>query len=311
MEFFFFIYCCDFFHSLVTQFFTVAQGDSASVVAMKEAMQNAYVYKDFYWLYLVISGVCFAICYGLHAAALYKIAKNNGFKNKWMAFVPVLSTYYAGVLSRRNRVYNIDPKVLGIVTAVIEGLYLLVCIFGTTSEFILFSGGYAYPEYKTQILGGYVYQLLIGYRFVGVPAELVWTRNVYNLTNTVWADLLLFALVICWTLLYICFFQTYAPEHYFGYSLLSVLCFRGPVMFAARGGKAVSYRDYIIDLQRQRYQQYQQYVRGNFGDGYANNSQGMPRSGGGDASDDPFSEYSGHSADNSEENDPFDGLGKQ
>ena len=55
------------------------------------------------WICLLVGGLCFLIVYVFQVFGLLTIAKREGFKNKWMAFVPFLNVYYIGVCAEKIR----------------------------------------------------------------------------------------------------------------------------------------------------------------------------------------------------------------
>lgn len=301
MELFNFALICENLHGLFSQMFA----GSANAYGIYES----FVYKEYYWLYIAIGAVCFLVFYALQAVALYKIAVNNGYEKRWMAFVPVLNTYYVGVLSQKNRVYSIKSKTMGIIASAVEGAYVLLSILSVVATFVLFNGGYAKPVFETQTYGGTYFEVLAGYEFTNLPASLGWTVGIYNIVGYYMLGIVELAVIVTQVLLYISFFQTYIPNHYFLYTLLTVLFpVRGLMMFLVRNNSAVSYRDYLAELQRRRYARYQEYMRGN--NPYAG-GQNDPYNRGGSAEEDPFSEYGGSPANDGKDDDPFDGLGRQ
>lgn len=302
MELFSFATLCEGLHYFVTQLYIDGSANSIAV-------SQSFIYKDYYWLYLVLGGICFMVLYALQAVALYKIASQNGYEKRWMAFVPVLNTYYVGFVSSKNRVYNISSRTMGIIACVAEGIFVALSILVAVSTLILFGGGYASPIYDTQTYGGRYFDVLSGYLFEGVPQSLGWTIGVYEVLGGYVLGIVELCVLVTQVLLYITFFQTYVPRHYFLYTLISVLFpVRGLMIFLSRNGKAVSYREYLTELQRSRYRMYQQYMRdGMSGDG--NYQQGQNGPSGTGSYDDPFSEYGGSSTEGKDD-DPFEGLGK-
>lgn len=292
-----------------SMFFEYMHGVFAQSVERDNPIHTSYAYKQFLWLYLLAGGVCFAVFYALEAAALYKIAARNGYARKWMAFVPVLNTYYIGVVSEKNRVYNLRTTTISTVAATLEGAFIALYVLYYIATFIIFGNGYSEPIYTPQIYGNITIDVLDGYKLVGMPESLSWTvwvfDNLYYIIEPV--NLLLLLANI---MLLISFFQTYSPRQYFLYSLLSVLFpIKGAFMFAARKGVAVNYRDYLIERQKSRYRMYQEYMRDSGQppfNGY--NPQGGAPSGG--RADEPFSEYGNRGGKDDADEDPFDGLGK-
>lgn len=284
---------------------------------------NQDAYKNYLWLYLLLGGVCFLVVYAFEAIALYTIALRNGYGRKWMAFVPVLNTYYMGALSEKNKVYRIKSSHVGIVAAVFEGVYIALNILYYVATFIIFGGGYAEPYYTTQIYGNLSLEVLEGYNLVGLPEGLNWTVWVFNNLSLYITDWVYIIFLIAEIMLLISFFQTYAAKNYLVFAIVSVLFpIKGIFMFVTRNNKGVNYRDYIIERQQRQYRMYQEYMRNNpppqsgYG-GYNQPGNPYSQTGSGSSSEDPFSEFGGDNqskngssgGNSSSDDDPFDGLG--
>ena len=223
------------------------------------------ILKDYRWAYFVIAGCCFTLVYVFEAVALFTIAKREGFKNKWMAFVPILNTYYIGVVSEKNNILRFKAKHVALAAAVIEAVYIALNIFYYVAMAIIFKGGYAEPVYDIRYIGPYEVEVLTGYTQVtNFPLELQWAWWVFaNIQNFViyWVQLVY---VILNVFVMIAFFRTYASQRY---TLFSVLCIllpvKGIVMFAVRNNRAQNYIDYIKQMQQRRYYMYREYMRNN------------------------------------------------
>jgi len=205
-----------------------------------------------YWWTYVLAISAFILCmFGLQAAALFIIAKREGYKHKWMAFVPFVSTYYIGVVSQNNRVFKgFSTKVVALITAILEAALLGCSILFYVACFKLSAGGYLQlsedPYHPLEIIGF-------------IPPNLVWAGNCVKYLEdiTYWFDLVLSLFEI---LLLAAFFQTYSARHYFWFTLLCVLFpVQGIIMFIIRKNKALNYRDYIRGEQERKYRMYRQY----------------------------------------------------
>lgn len=273
------------------------------------------------WVSLVIAGVLFAIFYTLQAIALYTIAKREGYKNKWMAFIPFFNSYYIGVVSDKNRFYNIPTKALSLALAIVECLlvasYVLSCVVDCI---VLYNGLYDTVTSQTTIWGqtqtvviGYVSSSRISGTWLGWIFD--YFGNIISWVNYVY-------IILC-VLVVISFFQTYACRSYIWLSLACALFpIKGLLMFIVRNNRGMNYRDYIRGEQRRRYQMYQQYSSGTGNSGGYNpyngrptpppqgNPYDSPRSDG--PSDDPFDGLGSSSGDSSSNSsspppdDPFD-----
>lgn len=253
------------------------------------------------WAYLLIAGVCFAVVYVFQSIGLYTIACRGGFKNKWMAFVPFLNTYYIGVLAEKNKIFNFKAKYVAIVAAVLEFVYVCLSALYIVAKFLIFDGGYAVPEYEIYTYLGAEYTIL-SYNLSSLPHGLAWAGTVYNyFPNAVLSWISMLNLVVTIFLL-IAFFQTYSCRHYVLFALLSVFFpIKGIFIFAVRNNAGKNYGQYLREKQQRQYQAYQEYMRRNGGfnnGGYNNYNNQNPYNGG--------SYFGG----NSTPRDPFDGMGE-
>lgn len=259
-------------------------------------------YKRYMWAYFVAGAVFFAVMYSFKAVALYTIARREGYKGKWMAFVPFLSTYYIGVVSDKNRIFRMKAQYVAIVAAVLEFLYVALNILLYTAKYLIFEGGYAVPEYEIMQYGEQIIKIIKSYTLEGLPHSLEWAGWVfYYLPNgfTYWLSVVS---TLANIFLLICFFQTYASRQYVWFSLISAIFpVSGIFMFAVRNHEGKNYGQYLRERQQQRYRQYQEYIRQNGGiDGYNNQ--------GGQSGPNPYNGGSGYG---SAPQDPFDGMGSQ
>ncbi|MDE5766021.1 MAG: hypothetical protein K2I17_02510 [Clostridia bacterium] len=260
------------------------------------------VYKRYMWAYLLIAGLVFAILYVFKAVALFTIARREGYKNSWMAFVPLVNTYYIGVVSDKNRIYGAKPKYISLAAALLETAYVALGVLYYVAKFIIFKGGYAAPEYSTFVLaGGTTMEIPNGnYTPVNLPESLDWAWWVLShLQDYImyWVQL---ALIILNVFLLISFFRTYASSRYLLFSILCVIFpVTGIIMFAVRNNRGRNYMEYIKEQQQRQYRMYQEYMR---------NGQGGPYGQGGSyygGNADPYAQQ----RQNTPPDDPFGGLG--
>ena len=267
-----------------------------------------------WWVPIIVGGLCFLTVYVFQTVALFTIAKREGYKNKWMAFVPFFNTYYIGVCGQKNRnIRTVDTKTVSLVTAILEAVLV--------AGFVLYYVSRAYiAEYwlpngntSTDIFG----QTVEDYSYIGVPQDRAWAQWFVEVGIYI-VDAVQLIYVFADILVLSCFFQTYAARRYFLFTLTSVLFpIQGILFFIVRNNKGMNYHEYIIREQERQYRMYQQYSRQNFegnpynqnpysrGNGYPsydgqNPSAGQPQSG--QKPEDPFSEF-GSSPTGS---DPFD-----
>ena len=265
------------------------------------------VYKRNLWAYLTIAGAVFAILYVMQSVALYTIAKREGFKNCWMAFVPFVSTYYIGVVSVKNRA---NAKYIALGAAAAETVYVVLGILYYVAMYLIFKGGYAQPKYDDMMvtMSGSI-QILSGYTSSNLPQELNWAWWVFcNLQEYVmyWVQLVYIILLV---FVLVAFFRTYASPRYVLFSLFSVIFpLKSIFMFVVRKNKGKNYVDYLREQQQKQYRMYQEYMRnngmnGNGMNGY--NGQGGMNYGG--YNGDPYSQQPRSNP----PEDPFGGLGAQ
>ena len=70
---------------------------------------------------LIVGALCFLTVFVFQAIGLYTIAAREGLKNKWMAFVPFLNTYYIGVCGQKNRAFaSVNTKTLSLAASILE-----------------------------------------------------------------------------------------------------------------------------------------------------------------------------------------------
>ena len=262
----------------------------------------------YWWVYLVAISAFFLCMFGLQAAALFTIAKREGYKHKWMAFVPFVSTYYIGVCSQKNRLFKgLSTKVVGLVTAIMEAALFACSVVFYVACFQLSAAG----SLTLEISAFYMPELNLG----GVPAYLDWAEAcaIYLDQIVYWFDIVLSLFEI---FLFAAFFQTYGARHYFWFTLLCVLFpVQGIIMFVVRKNKATSYREYIRGEQERKYRMYRQYTEQDFNNNpynqnpysrnqyrgdYGNQTPPEQQNNYHSAPEDPFAEFG------SDSGDPFD-----
>lgn len=260
---------------------------------------------DALWISLVVAGALYIVLYALQAIALWTISGREGYKHRWMSFVPILNTYYMGVVSEKNKFYNLPTKSVALALAIVELLLVAGYAFYYSVAGVVYAGGlYSTKTQQISIMG----QTQTIYIITGASPRLEqicpWMAWVFNYLDgyvLTWVNLVYILLHV---LVVISFFQTYACRRYVLMSLFSVLFPIKPIlMFAVRNNRGMNYRDYVRGEQRRRYEMYQQYSNQNGGNGYGgyNPYNGRPSA---PPSGDPYSSSGNNSAE-----DPFDGLG--
>ena len=229
------------------------------------------VYKRYFWAYFVIGGCLFAVVYIFQAIALYTIATREGFKNKWMAFLPFFNTYYIGVVSEKNKVFRVKAKYVSLAAALLEVAYCALAVLYYVAVHIIFSGGYAQPVYETMIYGTQI-EMLAGYNLDLLPANLSWAGWVFGYMQDYVVFFVQAAYLILKVFILISFFRTYASPRYLLFAIFSALLPIGGVfMFAVRNNRGKSYAEFIREQQQRQYRMYQEYMRNHGADGQGGN----------------------------------------
>lgn len=263
-------------------------------------------YYSKYWVSLTVAAICFATLFALEAAALFIIAGKNGYKNRWMAFVPFFNTYYIGVLAAKNKTFKKDTKYFALAMAIAEVVKTAIGVLSIVAVFQIFSPynvemGYISAKYEPYLGGDYL--IFQGnYNVSNFPENLNWALWVFNYISDISYAVDLIYIVLAVFVLS-AFFRSYSPKNYLAFTILSVILpIKSIFMIAVRDNKETDYADYVRDIQRRRYNAYQEYMRNN-------------------ANQPPFNGYGGyngyngnnaapHNQEKTPPEDPFGGLGE-
>lgn len=211
------------------------------------------------WVSYLIGALCYAIVFIFSAVALFTIAVREGYKHKWMAFVPFFNTYYIGVCGQKNRCFNLDAKKVAMAAAILDFILVVGYSVYYIGNAMLASGGYLKASYNTMY--GFSF---VEYEVLDVPQSLEWAKwCFYNLY-----DVFLWWLQLVYLFLYImvlsCFFQTFAARRYFIFTFTCIILpIQGILFFILRNNRGMNYRDYLRREQEKQYRMYQQYNRQN------------------------------------------------
>lgn len=166
---------------------------------------------------------------------LNKLAKKQGLKHRWMAFLPFFNTYYAGKLAGETQFFGQKMKRVGLYAMISEILYVALQLFVFVAVIISF-----FPQYRTLEVSDGVLS--------GVPnddAMPAWIDPAITYGSLV-AYLLWFFVIVFFCVLYVSFFRKYYARGPILLAFLSaVLPFRGFTIFAVRNNAPVDYNDYI------------------------------------------------------------------
>lgn len=222
----------------------------------------AAMFVNTLWVQLLVGAVSFAIVFVFQAIALYTIARREGYKNKWMAFIPFANTYYIGVCAQKNKFHNIDARTLGLITAVFEFLLFAFYILYYVACYLVIDYEIA-TETTTTVMG--ISRTFTEYSLEGVPEKLAWAAWMYNYMYRYilrFVDLLFLLCQIC---LLMTFFQTYSCRRYVLFTVTSVLFpIQGILFFVVRNNKALNYKEFLRSEQARVYRMYQQQQQQNF-----------------------------------------------
>ncbi|MGN1060162.1 MAG: hypothetical protein ACI4QN_00365 [Candidatus Coproplasma sp.] len=264
-------------------------------------------YYTYYWVALIAGGVAFLALFSLETVALNSIAKNNGFKHRWMAFVPIVNTYYIGVLSEKNKTFNVKTKYFSLALAIVETLGVALGIVYAVAVIELFSTPYikAVPEPFYNTAGELVGTLFTGkYEVENLPASLNWAWWTFNYTNNYFLSIIDLVYIILSVFVLSSFFRTYSPRNYMIFTIFSVLFpIKAIFMVCIKNNKASNYVEYMREMQKRQYDAYQQYMRNSGGYNNGGGYNGGYNNGG-------YNNGAGQGQATKPE-DPFGGLGEQ
>lgn len=259
----------------------------------------AAMFVNTLWVQLLVGAVSFAIVFVFQAIALYTIARREGYKNKWMAFIPFANTYYIGVCAQKNKFHNIDARTLGLITAVFEFLLFAFYILYYVACYLVIDYEIA-TETTTTVMG--ISRTFTEYSLEGVPENLAWAAWMYNYMYRYilrFVDLLFLLCQIC---LLMTFFQTYSCRRYVLFTVTSVLFpIQGILFFVVRNNKALNYKEFLRSEQARVYRMYQQqnfnrnpYSRNPYNQNpYTDSPNNDSTEYGGSAPEDPFGDLGG------------------
>lgn len=282
-----------------------------------EIFVTSTVTDNRYWICLLVGALCFLIVYVFQVFGLITIARREGYKHKWMIFVPILNTYYIGVCAQKNKVYGMKASTFALVTSVLEGILVVGYIIYYVAVFLCWDY-VLWAEYND--ISNFVYAA--GFNS-DMPSSLEWLGWMFMYGNDYilyWLELLF---IIAKLLLLTAFFRTYAAPRYLFFSIVGALLpLTGILIYAVRNNTGMSYADYIRRQREKNYRMYQQQQQQNQynqnpynqnpynQNPYNQNPYGQSPQGGAQAPD-PFDEYgsssstSSGSSSNSDDS-PFD-----
>ena len=129
---------------------------------------------------------------------LNKLAKKQGLKHRWMAFLPFFNTYYAGKLAGETQFFGQKMKRVGLYAMISEILYVALQLFVHVAGIISY-----FPEYRTlEVSDGVLSGVL------NDDAMPSWIEPAITYGSLV-AYLLWFFVIVFFCVLYVSFFRKY------------------------------------------------------------------------------------------------------
>lgn len=248
------------------------------------------------WISLLVGGLCFLIVYIFQTAGLFTIAKREGFRHKWMIFVPFFNLYYIGVCAKKNKIYNMDTDKFAIIPAVLE----VVLVTGYILWYVAVFAVWDYIQWDTTNIYGVEVTEFAGF-IDTMPANLNWLAWIYTHLNDYILSWFGLVFIVLKLFLLTAFFRTYSARQYMLFSIVGALLpLTGILIFAVRNNAGMSYSDYIRKVREQNYRMYQQ----QYGNPYNQNYNQNPYQGGGYDNSGSYGGPSGAPAE-----DPFDEYG--
>ena len=253
---------------------------------IKPDIQNVYDFSNViltYYLFAALGTLgVYLILVVFGGIGLNKLAKKQGLKHRWMAFLPFLNTYYAGKLAGETQFFGQKMKRVGLYAMISEILYVALQLFVFAAVIISY-----FPEYRTlEVSDG----VMTGAANEAMPS---WIEPAVTYGNLV-AYLLWFFVIVFFCVLFVAFFRKYYARGPILLAFLSaVLPFRGFTIFAVRNNAPVDYNDYIR-RRTQAYMRnngYNQPPYGPYGPGSGGYGSGGPQN------DDPFEGFGGPTSD--------------
>ena len=285
------------------------------------SVAQIFVNSDTWYIPLIVGGLCFLTVFVFQAVGLFIIAGREGYKNRWMAFVPVLNTYYIGVCGQKNRTFkSVDTKIFALIAAILEVLLVVGYVLNYVARFLLISynlieyvdstNGYGL-KWVTETLSSSIHEY----------PELLWAGWCFEYLDKFILSFMELAFLVMQVFTLSAFFQTFAARRYMLFTITSILFpVQGILIFILRNNRGMGYREFVRREQERQYRMYQQYRRqqdfdqnpynqnpysrnpyeGEYADGVSNAGDGNsnPK----DSPDDPFSEF----GNGNNGNDPFE-----
>lgn len=220
------------------------------ILLSKDTVDNG---RLFYGCLFIGLGIWLAL-FVLQGVGLYKMAKNRGMKNKWLAFMPFASVWYTGKLAGTCNVFGRKMKRAGLYTMLAQILAFLFCAAKVAAEIMLYT---TYAGNMTPNESG-------NPTWTGLTGFAMYVHNYYYLSDII-VSIVQFVYTI---MLFILLMELYKKYYARGYLLISWLALLLPVsryvaIFVLRNNKAIDYDAYVRAKREEFMRRQQQYPYGN------------------------------------------------
>lgn len=285
------------------------------------SVAQIFVNSDTWYVPLIVGGLCFLTVFVFQAVGLFIISGREGYKNRWMAFIPFFNTYYIGVCGQKNRTFkSVDTKIFSLIAAILEVLLVVGYVLNYVARFLLIS--YNLIEYVESTNGyGLMWQTEVLSSSIREYPELFWAGWCFEFLDKFILSFMELAFLVMQVFTLSAFFQTFAARRYMLFTITSILFpVQGILIFILRNNSGMNYREFVRREQERQYRMYQQYrqqqsfdqnpynqnpysrnpYEGEYGDSNSNAENGNSQRK--DTPEDPFSEF----GNGNNGNDPFE-----
>lgn len=203
------------------------------------------------WISLIAAFAVYLLFVILGGIGLSTMAKKERKGRRWMAFVPILNTWYAGYVAGEARFFGKKVKRAGLYAMLFEIAVVLFGILAVFSEALTC----LYPAAENFTApSGEVYQTLVA-DVANMPVAFRWMfeGEVWITVAQLVADAG-FLLFLC--ILFLALFRKYYARNPGLFTFLAVISLRGPLLFAVRKNTPVDYDMYLRKRFERRFQGY-------------------------------------------------------
>lgn len=217
-------------------------------------------------LSLIIGASIWTLLFLLQGAGLWIMAKNRGWKNKGLVFVPFVNYLYISKLAGVCNFFSQKIKNMGIfvmIAQIVATLFSVALLTAKTYLFVVDGEPVFLDDYGTLYWGA-----------AGVAARV---EDFYNIGSSI-SYILQLIYEIMLLILTMGLFKRYAPKNYMLLSLIGVFIpmSRFIVIFCLRNKQAIDYEAYIRARREAMAREYQQRYGGGYGTPYGGNPYGTP-----------------------------------